>query len=292
MLLPWQRFAPLSANYAIVAVSCKYGFGRHTIYVSSKDRSTALFYFFLQTILWYWGMAAMKISVAFLLLRMQYSTTWKRILWTMISFQVLVATFAAIWAFTFCIPTRSLWESVPTAKCGSTYASHVFGYVYTSISMTSDLFLSLMPLTFIWHLRRPRLEKVVVGMLMCLGLTATTAATKRLVDMAYQNFSGDVLHDLPIPNMWCMLEEVIGVAAVSIPYLKAPMERTLERLGLLLVLNNHQSSLSDVSCPPDCIGGVEEALVSGDAVSNVGSFKHGKAEFELTQTPQVASGSQ
>ncbi|PVH91256.1 hypothetical protein DM02DRAFT_474733, partial [Periconia macrospinosa] len=213
-------------GYALVAVSCKYGVGRHTIHVSSEDRSSALFYFFLQATVCYWGVAAMRVSVAFLLLRMMpHSTAWKRILWIMISFQVLVVLFTTVWSVTFCIPPRAFWKNVPGAKCKSTYAARVFGYLYTSIGMSSDLFLSLMPLTFIWHLRRPRVEKVVVGVLMCLGLTATTAAIKRLVDMAYWNYSSsDLLRDLLIPNMWCMLEEVIGVAAVSIPYLKAPME--------------------------------------------------------------------
>jgi len=103
---------------------------------------------------------------------------------------------------------------------------------------------------------------------MCLGLTATITAIIKLTEMTYQNFNGDELHDLLIPTMWCMLEEVIGVTAVSIPYLKAPIERTLQRLGCHLVTNNHQPSLAEVRCPPTRICAVEEASESGHPESD------------------------
>lgn len=149
-----------------------------------------------------------------------------------------------------------------------------------------------MPLPFIWQLRRSRFERIVVGALMCLGLVATFAAIQRLVDMAYQHFTGDVMHDIIIPNIWCMLEEVIGITAVSIPYLKAPAERMLQRLGISFAPYNHQPSLNEVHISSVRNHTVEGALESGDKYSNPGSLKEGKAEFELSQSSQTASRSQ
>ncbi|KAH8707563.1 hypothetical protein GQ44DRAFT_662909, partial [Phaeosphaeriaceae sp. PMI808] len=220
-------------GYALVAVSCKYGLGRHTIHVSPGDRSNALFYFWLQVNIWYLGMTGMKISVAAMLIRMQHSATWKWVLWIMISVQIIMNVSAVVIQFTLCVPLHALWKIVPNAKCASTHGVQAHAYAYISINIMTDLCLSLMPLTFICRLHRPKFERVVIGILMCLGLTATAAAIKRLVDMIYFSFSGDTLHNLLIPTMWCMLEEVLGVTAASIPYLKSPAERTLRRLGLL-----------------------------------------------------------
>lgn len=149
-----------------------------------------------------------------------------------------------------------------------------------------------MPLPFIWRLRRPKLERVVVGILMCLGLSATTTAIIRLTNMAYQNIYGDVLRDLLVMNKWCMLEEVIGVTAASIPYLKALVERMLQRLGHRLVTDKHEPWPNVVGRPPIFICAVDEALKPGNAESEIGSSRDGKAEFELSQSPNMVSGSQ
>ncbi|PVH91657.1 hypothetical protein DM02DRAFT_734087 [Periconia macrospinosa] len=255
-------------GYALVAVSCKYGLGRHTIHVSPSDRSNAMFYFWLQVNIWYVGMTGVKISVAAMLIRMQHSATWKWVLWIVMSVQVILNVSAVIIAFTLCIPLQALWKSVPNAK---------------SINIMTDLCLSLMPLTFICRLHRPKFERVVIGILMCLGLTATAAAIKRLVDMIYLNYSGDVLHNLLFIIMWCMLEEVLGVTAASIPYLKAPAERTLRRLGLLPVDNEHEASPSQMVLPSFHIPVVDEDLESNNANGETRSSKNGKAGFELEE---------
>ncbi|PVH91656.1 hypothetical protein DM02DRAFT_677967 [Periconia macrospinosa] len=275
-------------GYALVAVSCKYGLGRHTIHVSPSDRSNAMFYFWLQVNIWYVGMTGMKISVASMLIRMQqHSATWKWVLWIMMSVQVIVNVSAIIFAFIICIPLRAQWNRVPGAKCIPTRRSHAHAYAYISINIMTDLLLSLMPLTFICRLHRPKFERVVIGILMCLGLTATAAAIKRLADMIYMSLSGDVLHHLLVPTMWCMLEEVLGVTAASIPYLKSPAERTLRRLGLLHVSNEHEASPSQMGLPSFRIPDLESSNANGET----GSSKDGKAGFELDESSRTAGSS-
>jgi hypothetical protein len=117
-------------GYAFIAVSCKYGMGRHTIYVSESDRSKVMFYFFMQVIIWYWGMAMMRTSVALLLLRLKSSSAWNWVLWVLIIAQIFVAATGSIWSIRFCTPARSQWEYIPDAKCGSTHAMRAFGYAY------------------------------------------------------------------------------------------------------------------------------------------------------------------
>ncbi|PVI03907.1 hypothetical protein DM02DRAFT_695026 [Periconia macrospinosa] len=280
------------AGYTLVALSCKYGLGRHTIHVSPRDRYNALFYFSLQAIVWYFGVAGMKISVACMLLRMQRSATWKWILWIVISVQVIINVVAVIRSFTICTPIRAIWESVPNAKCVSTHGARAFAYAYISTSIISDLFLSLMPLTFIYRLHRPKFERVVVGILMCLGLIATATAIIRMTNMVYQNRFGDRLRNQLILAMWCMLEEVLGVTAASIPYLKSPTERMLRHLGLLHFTGMHELSPEQMGLPSFRIPVTDHALESGNVRDEIGSSSSGKPEFELAESSRTASQSQ
>jgi hypothetical protein len=83
---------------------------------------------------------------------------------------------------------------------------------------------------------------------MSMGLAATTAAIIKLTLMFYQSFSGDLLRNLLIVNMWCKLEEVIGITAASIPYLKSPIERLFQRVRLIVPVGRHELWFKGNSC--------------------------------------------
>ncbi|KAH8706881.1 hypothetical protein GQ44DRAFT_732076 [Phaeosphaeriaceae sp. PMI808] len=109
--------------------------------------------------------------------------------------------------------------------------------------------------------------------------------------MLYMSLSSDVLHNLLVPTMWCMLEEVLSVTAASILYLKSLAERTLRRLGLLHVANKHEASPSQMGLPSFRIPVVDEDLESSNANGETRSSKDGKAGFELDEPSRTAGSS-
>jgi len=104
--------------------------------------------------------------------------------------------------------------------------------------------LSLLPVTFIHSLTRPRHEKVLIGCLMAAGLAATGVAIARLfLSMGYVPIGRvgpaiNALQDL----LWG-LELTIGVLTASIPTLKGPIHQLLQSWGLL----QKNKSSSDMS---------------------------------------------
>lgn len=94
-----------------------------------------------------------------------------------------------------------------------------------------DLILSLMPIRLIITLNRSTSEKILIGCLMGLGLTATAVAAAKL--QTYTQFGkGDPMQATIPPSMYAKLEEVVGIIASCLPPLKAPIEQLLKRLGV------------------------------------------------------------
>ncbi|PVH68435.1 hypothetical protein DL98DRAFT_381750, partial [Cadophora sp. DSE1049] len=217
------------AGYALIVMACKYGLGRRGMYVSTQDNTKLWYYHFAQVPLWYCGLAFMRISVASLLLRLKSSRAWKSVLWVIILSQIVLAVFAVFWTIFFCLPVPLKWQDSPvTRKCRPAKQMENFGIAYTAINVTVDLVLSLIPITFVWRLRRPLLERVVVGLLMSMGLAATAAAVIRLSHKMFYS-DPDPLRSIVMGTLWCKLEEVIGITAASIPYLKSVTEEVLQR---------------------------------------------------------------
>jgi hypothetical protein len=91
-----------------------------------------------------------------------------------------------------------------------------------------------LPITFLWNLTKPRLEKVLIGILMALGLMASASAIVKSVYIARNlNVGADILPKTLFLSIWAKMEELLGIIAACAPALKSPAERVLRRLGVI-----------------------------------------------------------
>jgi hypothetical protein len=88
-----------------------------------------------------------------------------------------------------------------------------------------------MPLTFIWTLRRPIRERILIGCLMGLGIFATATTIVR-ADRLRVEVEQTLFEHLYLA-IWAKLELDAGIVAACAPCLKAPAEKFLRRLGIL-----------------------------------------------------------
>jgi len=97
----------------------------------------------------------------------------------------------------------------------------------------SDLFIAIMPLTFIKGVNRAFSEKVMLCLLMAAGLGATAAACVRfiLVLLVYEELPSAVLNVRG--DLLCGLEMLLGIIAANLPCLKGPAHNLLTRMGIL-----------------------------------------------------------
>jgi len=186
-------------------------------------------------VLWVWALNLIRISIAFMLLRLKDSRPWKIALWSIIVVQVSMLIVGTTMHLVLCNPISDRWAA-PGAKthCIPDPSFKAYGYAFSAFTIVSDLVLSLLPLTFIHGLHRPVHEKVLIGCLMSAGLVATAVAITRLlliVGLGPGANKGPYLN--MVQDLLWGFELTIGVLAASVPTLKAPIHRKLLSWGVL-----------------------------------------------------------
>jgi hypothetical protein len=133
-----------------------------------------------------------------------------------------------------CIPLAAIWDPKHhlDAKCvGPGRVEYVSNFV-GGFSIATDLVLSLFPLTFLLRLRRPRVEKVLISILMAVGLTASAASiTKAVYIQNWVNDPDGMFFGFTISTLSTM-EMLIGSIAVCLPCLKSTVQGGLMRCGI------------------------------------------------------------
>jgi hypothetical protein len=222
-------------KYIVVILACSYGYGRRSAFVSPSNRLVAMRLIFICQVLWYWSIALVKISVALLLLRIKPTRAWRIFLFSTIVLLVLTAITSTFFQFLQCRPFSVYWDPNVFLKGGVTCVPQlaITGNITaaSAVHVSTDLIFSFIPITFIRKLHRPRSEKIFLGILMGLGLFASTFAILRTagVNMIYTSI--DIFHDTVMFTLWSMLELETALIAATIPTLKGFMQRSLMRLG-------------------------------------------------------------
>ncbi|KAK8118463.1 uncharacterized protein PG998_003089 [Apiospora kogelbergensis] len=193
---------------------------------------------FLAIPVWGMAMAFIKASLGLTLLHVKQDYWFQGFVYTNIALAGVYG-FGNMWFILFsCRPLEAAWGvfSEPgTTTClppSSLKAAALTGAV---VSIATDIMLSLAPISFLWNLKRPRRERVVIGFLMSLGLLAGVSSL--IKTLLIQKF-GDPGVDGPALNFtistWTVLEQLLGVVAACTPFCKPVFEKCLRSLGVPL----------------------------------------------------------
>ena len=268
----------MKLQWAFILAAIPHGYGRHDFYVNPEDRKEAGLLLFASQMPWSWGVGLSKISIAFMLLRIKHTVRWKIFLYTMIIIQIVSAISANIVQFSICRPLSSIWNPfVQRDDCWPRHVAQICIIVNGVVAIVTDIIFTFVPLTFIYRIKRPLREKIVVSFLMALGILASAASVVKLTLAKKYGRNRDRLYDGVDLALWSIIEGEVAIIAACVPCLKSPSEKVLRRLGLL-------SSGKDSKCSdpkhPRCGGadlssleyrGTEESLDSLPGLEREGS---------------------
>ncbi|KAF2178183.1 hypothetical protein K469DRAFT_754691 [Zopfia rhizophila CBS 207.26] len=220
-----------------VTVSCYYGLGRYEIYVSPENAIKAVYFLYISIFPLYIAIAASRVSIGLTLLRLKKdSKSWTYIIWIVLWVQILQGLAFTVIQLVQCRPLRALWKTTPNMQCLDIKFTNIWAWITSGISIATDIFFAITPITFIGHLRRPLLERFLIVFLMALGLVASSTAIIKMVHLAHYMDQGfDRLHDMLDLTIWVKVEEILIIIAACAPVLKSPVERLLRRIGILVV---------------------------------------------------------
>lgn len=214
-----------------------------------------------------------KISIAVVLFRLVQSNLWRRFLYSIIALQVVMAIYGSVMQMTRCIPINGLWDgSIKDKRCWSVEAFRMSLVTISALTSATDVIFSLIPLTFIVHVRRSTRERIMVCVLMSLGLFASAASiVKTVVTSQFEdNGKGDqlMISGLKIA-FWSSLEEQLGLITACLPCLKSYFQRVFAQLGV----ESTQAPSSNDWYPVGLGGGIAQSRSTRRHDSPVGLTK-------------------
>lgn len=231
------------------------------------------------------AMAFIKISIGLTLLRIDTSLFFRVFVW----FNIALAAsygFGNMWFILFsCQPLSAAWGDFAdpeSAKClppGDIRIASVTGAV---VSVSTDVFLSLAPIQFLWSLKRPLRERVVLGCLMAMGLFAgISSILKNLIIADFGKPGLDMWAMNVSISTWTSLEMLLGVIAACTPFCRPVFERCMSAVGINLTKSKTTGS---GATPGYAHHGVASSGYHRDAFRSKGTTMSTSTKAQLDRT--------
>ena len=277
-----------------------YGLGRFARFVSLGRRRVSLELLFISQIFWYWSITLVKLSVAFLLLKVKHTRSWRIFLHAIITLILLAAIVQTCFQFLQCRPFKVYWDPRVFRQgpviCFNRKVINGNIVAFSSVQVALDLIFSFIPITFIRKLNRPRREKALMCVLMALGIFASIAAIIRTMTLQEFYTTGDTFRINVSIALWAVVEQQFALIAATIPTLKSFMEQVLVKIGLYFYDEDtetrardklvHFGFLSEDDVLEKDEGVAERSRKMSDAMATVGSprsEKKPKADWSITE---------
>ncbi|KAL8638985.1 MAG: hypothetical protein Q9228_003912 [Teloschistes exilis] len=184
------------------------GYARHEHYLRPVQRSDAGRLSVISRSCCIMAIATGKISVAFLIQRIQGPNKWRTWLLRFISISVFItALFAVIFLFAQCQPARALWTP-SMIKNGTGY----FAFL--------DFFLAILPVDIVWKLQMARKKKLLLCALLGMGIFAGVCAAIKTSQLRTVTAKTDITWKTAEYLLWNALEVNIIIIAACIPTLR------------------------------------------------------------------------
>lgn len=182
-------------------------------------------------------MATVKISIGLMLLRLESEKLWRRFLWAMIMFQIVLSAYNVLTQLLGCVPLREMWDisgNVP-GRCWPYHVETTSQVTVQAFVIFTDWIFALLPVNFLRKVQRPLRERAVIGLLMGLGVFAGVASIIKIKQILAISHSGDVYADIIVIEMWCSIELLTGFVVSCVPCLRGPFQRALEHYGIVTI---------------------------------------------------------
>ncbi|KAG9787851.1 Glyoxalase/Bleomycin resistance protein/Dihydroxybiphenyl dioxygenase, partial [Aureobasidium melanogenum] len=224
------------SDFVLIAISCHYGLGRHTVFVISARVVKARQFGFLTQPLCVWSICLTKCSIALTALRTRRDREWQWVFCWVIFVQTTCTIAMNVIQVVQCQPTSALWTDDVAAQCWPPERTQLAAYVTLGFSVITSLLLSLTPLTFVRGANRPLHELVALGIWVGIGLFITMSCVANMVYLHDYRTTQDPLRDMVAPTTWWQIEQNFCLIASIAIRLRAPYETLLARFGLIYQL--------------------------------------------------------
>ncbi|KAH9826755.1 hypothetical protein Tdes44962_MAKER03298 [Teratosphaeria destructans] len=208
----------------------QYGLNRHIWNVPFHLYENALLCAWLGELSFLVSTCCTKVSVLLFYRRLTQGTIskrWKYAIVGAIVFTVLYGLAFVLSLIFTCSPTASYWKAFSGTytvdyTCTDTTALNPLS---GALSMFSDLYAVLLPMSMLRHFDAPRRQKVALNVIFSLGLLVVAAAAARTYYLSLLGIDYDLTWIGYNEYVWALLELHLGIICASAPALRAFFRR-------------------------------------------------------------------
>ncbi|EEU34878.1 uncharacterized protein NECHADRAFT_55092, partial [Fusarium vanettenii 77-13-4] len=208
-----------------------HGLGRDIWTVSPSDITAFGIYIYAASLAYTAAITMLKLSLLFFYLRIFPAQLVRRILWGTIIFTALFGiAFCLAIAFQ-CRPISYFWNGWDGEHQGHCTDANATAWSYAALSIATDIWMLIIPLSQLRSLNLSWKKKVGVGIMFCLGTFVTIMSILRLHSL--------IKFALNIPNptrdfvgitIWSGIEINVGIICACLPSLRFLLGRLFPRI--------------------------------------------------------------
>ncbi|KAI6362019.1 hypothetical protein MCOR25_006320 [Pyricularia grisea] len=201
-----------------IQVGVHYGLGRSFWSLGLDDSSNAIFWTYVANTFAITGNAMAKLSMGLFLLRV-VQITWQRIaLWVLIAITAGTSIALTIMLWNQTTPVKASWDPLRTPGTWNIQIQPLS--VGLGVwSSACDFFFAIFPWLFIWSLRMPQREKLMLAGGMSLGVIAGVCGIVRTVVLSKLDVLNYTLNFVPYFG-WAGAEIAVAMFCIGIPTLR------------------------------------------------------------------------
>ncbi|KAK0610914.1 hypothetical protein B0T14DRAFT_413473, partial [Immersiella caudata] len=212
-------------------ISVSYGNGRHMYYLSSSSIIQASKWSRATTPPNLAACALARISLCLFFLRIvERRRGFTIFLWVLITLNVLVNIMSITRLLASCRPLEKLWDHTVAGECWPTSTAFITSMIQSVVSIATDWLIALFPVVIVRKLNMARRTKVVLVVLMGMGIFAGAAALLKMFHLRSLTTRSDMTWDVVDLTSWSIVEQNVGIIAVSIPCIR-PLFSRIFRVG-------------------------------------------------------------
>ncbi|KAG6008243.1 hypothetical protein E4U54_008726 [Claviceps lovelessii] len=208
----------------------EHGLGRDAWTMSTEEMSVFAMYFYVLEILYLVDISLVKLTLlAFYLTIFPSVSTglWtRRLLWACVAFNAMLAVGCILVTVFQCRPVSHYWmQFVDENATGSCLPSAPTAFVNGSLNVAQDLWMILIPLFEVRHLRLHWTKKTGVVFMFLLGTFVTVVSALRLAYLSSFEASINITWDYYDVALWSTIEINVGIICTSLPTMRLILVR-------------------------------------------------------------------
>ncbi|KAK0612261.1 hypothetical protein B0T14DRAFT_440946 [Immersiella caudata] len=205
-----------------LALSIKYGLGKHVFYVPMEDLVIFFEISLANTIIYLLCLTFTKLSILCLYIRVLTYDYVRRAAKVMLAVVAISHLYILATLFTACIPLSAFWELDPVKRAEAFCQPMSVYWSHAGLNIVTDFLIFILPLTVLHKIRSPRPQKIALVIIFLLAFVVCIISLTRvlLLDRDVKAGAIDVTWDAGKTSNWNIWETNIAIICACLTTMK------------------------------------------------------------------------